>query len=423
MILFLDNLHALTLEEALELARQNLPEYKSRLYQRESRLYEYRATLSPYFPVIDLTLAERRFYVEPEDYRLRSLELRLSYLLYDGGRRYSERLSSKTLLSISEEDLREALLNLHYNVKLSFYNAIARRDILAQRKEQLKYAEKDYEVAKGRHELGVARLSDVLQASVRLEEARYRLIEAEGELNKALSELSSLIGITVKEDELEGELHEPETIPEKTSFIELAMNSPELKRIEYQKDLSIYERTSVKSEFLPHLYLDATYTKNSSSASRFYPDEEKTIGLRLTFNIFELGKFFRLKATGLSITSKEEDIKEVKRNLELRITRSYEDMVTELRGLEVAREQLRSSEQNYEQAFGEYKVGKADILSLIQAESLLAQARERLILSRLNILNALIALERIAGIPGCQLVRCNSVGVKLALPPRTPKIL
>lgn len=395
---FINTVSALTLEEALELAMQNLPEYRSKIYERESRLYEYRSTLSPYLPSLDLTLSERKFYVEPEDYRLRSLELRLSYILYDGGKRYSQRVSSKTHLRISDENLRESLLNLHYNVKLGFYNAIARREILAQRKEQLRYAEKDYEVAKGRHELGVARLSDVLQASVRLEEARHRLIEAEGELNKALSELSSLIGMTVREDDLEGELYEPEMIPERAALIELAMNSPELKRIEYQKELNISERTAVKSEFLPHLFLDATYTKNSSTASRLYPDEEKMIGLRLTFNIFELGKFFRLRATGSSISSKEEDIKEIKRSLELRITRSYEDLITEIRRLAVAKEQLRFSEQNYEQAFGEYKVGKGDILSLIQAESLLAQAREGLILSRLNILTALTALERTAGI-------------------------
>ncbi len=394
----INNVSALTLEEALELARQNLPEYRSKIYERESRLYEYRATLSPYFPSLDLALSEKKFYVEPEDYRLRSLELRLSYILYDGGKRYSQRLSSRTLLGISDENLRESLLNLHYNVKLSFYNSLAKREILIQRRRQLEYAEKDYEVAKGRHELGVARLSDVLQASVRLEEARYRLIEAEGELSKALSELSSLIGIQVKEEELEGELYEPEMIPERPALIELAMNSPEVKRVEYQKNLSISERTTVKSDFLPHLYLDATYTKNSYSGSRLYPDEEKMIGLRLTFNIFELGKFFRLKATGSSISSKEEDIKEIRRSLELRITRSYEDLITEIRRLEVAKEQLRFSEQNYEQAFGEYKVGKGDILSLIQAESLLAQARERLILSRLNILSALTALERTAGI-------------------------
>lgn len=395
---FSNNVSALTLEEALELARQNLPEYKSKLYQRESRLYEYRATLSPYLPSLDLTFSERKFYVEPEDYRLRSLELRLSYILYDGGKRYSQRLSSRTLLGISDENLRESLLDLHYNVKLSFYNALAKRGILIQRRRQLEYAEKDYEVAKGRHELGVARLSDVLQASVRLEEARYRLIEAEGELSKALSELASLIGVPVKEDDLEGELSEPEIIPERPALIELAMNSPEVKRVEYQKYLSISERTTVKSDFLPHLYLDATYTKNSSTASRFYPDDEKMIGLRLTFNIFELGKFFRLRAIGSSISSREEEIKEIKRTLELRLSKSYEDLLTELKRLDVSKEQLKFAEQNYEQAFGEYKVGKGDILSLIQAESILADSMEKIIISKLNIWVALVNLERTAGI-------------------------
>ncbi|MCX7793567.1 MAG: TolC family protein [Thermodesulfovibrionales bacterium] len=389
---------AITLEQALELARQNLPEYRSRLYEKEASLFEYRATLSPYLPSIDLSFAERRFYVEPEDYRLRSLELRLSYILYDGGKRYSQRLSSRSLLNISEENLRESLLNLHYNVKLSFYNALARREILIQRKKQLEYAEKDYEVAKGRYDLGIARLSDVLQASVRLEEARYRLIEAEGELNKALSDLGSLIGISVNADEIEGELAEPATIPEKNMLIELAINSPELKRKEFQRDLSISERAAVRSEFLPHLFLDATYTKNSSSDSRLYPDEEKMVGLRLTFNIFELGKYFRLRARGSSISAREEDIKEVKRNVELRLSKSYEDLLTELKRLDVSREQLKFAEKNYEQALGEYRVGKGDILSLIQAESILADSMEKVVFSKLNIWIALINLERIAGI-------------------------
>lgn len=110
-ILNLYDANALTLEEAIELAKENLPAYRSKRYmKRESRLYEYRATLSPYLPSLDLTLAKRKFYVDPDDYRLRSLELRLSYILYDGGKRYSQRHSSRMLLRISDENLRESLL-------------------------------------------------------------------------------------------------------------------------------------------------------------------------------------------------------------------------------------------------------------------------------------------------------------------------
>ncbi|MCC6345971.1 MAG: TolC family protein, partial [Nitrospirales bacterium] len=61
-------------------------------------------------------------------------------------------------------------------------------------------------------------------------------------------------------------------------------------------------------------------------------------------------------------------------------------------------EQLRQAEHNYDQAFGEYKVGKGDILSLVQAESLLSNAREQLISSRLSRILAKVLLERTAGI-------------------------
>jgi outer membrane protein len=81
----------------------------------------------------------------------------------------------------------------------------------------------------------------------------------------------------------------------------------------------------------------------------------------------------------------------------LKISKAYEDLITELKRLEVAKEQLRFAEQNYEQAFGEYKVGKGDILSLIQSESLLADAKEKLTISKLNIWTAIINLERVSG--------------------------
>jgi outer membrane protein len=82
----------------------------------------------------------------------------------------------------------------------------------------------------------------------------------------------------------------------------------------------------------------------------------------------------------------------------LDVNKSYEDLVTASDNLEVARQQLKQAELNYQQAFGEYKVGKADILSLVQAESLFAGAREQFINSRLNLVLSGASLERIAGV-------------------------
>jgi outer membrane protein TolC len=64
----------------------------------------------------------------------------------------------------------------------------------------------------------------------------------------------------------------------------------------------------------------------------------------------------------------------------------------------VAIEQDKQAQQNYDQAFGEYKVGKGDILSLVFAETLLSQAREQMVSSALNLYLSKALLERTAGI-------------------------
>ena len=93
-----------------------------------------------------------------------------------------------------------------------------------------------------------------------------------------------------------------------------------------------------------------------------------------------------------------EQLNDFKRQILLDVHKTYEDLITASNNLKVAQQQFKQAEQNYAQAFGEYKVGKGDILSLVQAESLLANAREQLISSRLNLIVSRSLLERIAGI-------------------------
>ncbi len=88
----------------------------------------------------------------------------------------------------------------------------------------------------------------------------------------------------------------------------------------------------------------------------------------------------------------------------LNVHKTYEDFATASNKLKVAEQQLKQAEHNYSQAFGEYKVGKADILSLVQAESLLSNAREQLISSKLNLILSKALLEKIAGVESLETI-------------------
>lgn len=391
--------HSLTLHEALSLAKENLPSYKASQIKIKSSEALYNASLSPYLPSLDASASEGRIFSSLGEFKTRTYDLTLSYTVFDWGNRKAARNISRLNLDVSREEMRKILLDLEFSVKVAFYTAIAQRESLAQRKIQFQDAQKDYEVADGRYQFGVAKLSDVLQSSVRLEQARFNVIQAEGDLRKSLSELNSLIGRPLESEyEIQGTLAQDTGLPDIAWLFKTALERPEIRQAQDIVRIAENTHSAIRSTFFPALSVNASYTRNEGDSTGAFFDEEKTVALRATWNIFELGKFFRSSSSEFEKTASLENLNELKRLLLLDVQKTFEDFRTAMNKLNVAEQQLKQAEHNYSQAFGEYKVGKADILSLVQAESLLASAREQLVSSRLNLMVSGALLERVSGI-------------------------
>jgi len=391
--------YSLTLDEAILLAKETLPSYKASLIKTRSTEALYNASLSPYLPSLDASSSQRRIYTTQQEFSERTYDLTLSYTLFDFGNRRANRNIAWLNFDISREELRRSFLDLEFNVKVAFYSAIAQRETLEQRKVQLQDAQKDYEVAEGRYKFGVAKLLDVLQASVRLEQARFNVVQAEGEFKKALLELSSLIGKPLDSQyDIQGSIDPEIKPPDREKLSQAALQRPEIEQSKDLLKISENNKSLVLSTFFPTFSVNASYLKTEGGVFRTTFPEEKIADLTATWNIFELGKFFRLKSSGLEKDVSSEQLNDLKRQILLDVHKTYEDFITASNNLKVAQQQLKQADHNYSQAFGEYKVGKADILSLVQAESLLSTAREQLISSRLNLIVSRSLLERIAGI-------------------------
>ena len=404
MVLIFQTSYSLTLDEAISLSKETLPFYKASMIRTRATGALYSASLGPYIPSLDASTVQQKFYTSPSEFSTSSYEVTLSYMLFDGGNRKASRNIARLNFDISKEDLRKNLLDLEFNTKTAFYTSIARRDTLEQRKIQLQDAQKDYEVAEGRHKFGVATLLDELQASVRFEQAKFALVQAEGELKKAVLELNSLIGKPLDSQyDIEGSLDMEVKLPGRDTLSSVVLQRPEIKQAEDSLKIAENNKSISRSTFYPLISTNASYQKTSGgirglATGQTAIPEEKILGLTATWNIFELGKFFRAKSSEFEKGVSLENLNDLKRQLLLDVNKAYEDLITVSKNLQVAQQQLRQAEQNYSQAFGEYKVGKADILSLVQAESLLASAREQFTNSRLNLILARVLLERTAGI-------------------------
>jgi outer membrane protein TolC len=395
---------ALTLEEALSMARETLPSYKASFLRVKSTEALYNASLSPYLPSLDASTSQERHFTSFGEFNTWGYDVTLSYTLWDWGNRKANRAIAGLHLNISEEDFRTSLLDLEFNVKSAFYTAVARKEALDQRKIQMQDAEKDYEVAEGRYKFGVAKLSDVLQSSVRLEQARFTLVQADGDFKKALLELNSLIGKNPDAAyDIQGSLGTEMKLPARDQLSQAVLLRPEIKQAEASVKIAESNKSIALSSFFPLLSTNASYQKTSGGVSGVAVGqagitEDKILGFTATWNVFELGKFYRTKSSALEKDVARERLNDLKRQFVLNVNTSYEDLVTASKNLNVAQQQLKQAEQNYSQALGEYKVGKGDILSLVQAESQLANAREQLIGSKLNLMLSKTLLERIAGV-------------------------
>ncbi len=405
------SLSAMTLEEALSLSKETLPSYKASQLRVRSSEQLSKASLGPFFPSIGASAQWDRHYTSAGEFPTQDYILSAQYTIFDGGQRRANRGIALTTLDTDREEMRKTLFDLAYNVKVAFYTVIARKDIVEQRNIQLQNAQKVFEVAEGRYKYGVAKLSDVLQASVRLEQSRFSVIQSEGDLKKAFSDLNSLTGKPLEKSyEIEGSLDLLLTLPERGRLFEYALGRPEIKEAENAVKVTRFNRSLAGSAFYPVFNASAVY-QNTTGGLRALAvggpavQEDKFIGITATWNLFELGKFFRYRSSKFDELTALENLDEAKRTLMLDVDKAYEDLITASNQLKVAQEQVKQADYNYSQAFAEYKVGTGDILSLVQAETLLSSAREQLVTSRLSIVLAKVLIERITGVDSLESLR------------------
>lgn len=390
---------SLSLDEAVGLATQNLPAFQAEQIRVSSQEESYRAALSPYFPTVDATSGRSHEFDSMGHYYSQSSDVTLSYTLYDWGRRKANRSIAGLSLDSQQETLRGTYLELAYSVKTAFFRVIAGDQILKQRQVELENATKDHEVADGRYKGGVAKLSDVLQASVRLEQARYNLTKSEGDFLKALASFNSLIGRPLEQgNDLEGTLSKEAPLPPWEALVPFAEKRPEVLQAENTRKIYENDNRLVTSEFFPTISVGSSYNWNGLAEPVKSITETSTAGVSATWNVFELGKFHRRKSTLWNISAAQADVDEIKRRIRLDVRTTYEDVTTANKNITVAVNQVREAEHNYAQAYGEYKVGKGDILSLVSAESALARAREQLTNAQLDLALSKALLEKISAV-------------------------
>jgi outer membrane protein TolC len=317
------------------------------------------------------------------------------YRLFDGGYRHSRKEQALFTFNQAQTDIKITESDLRFMVKEKFYTALAKNKILEIVKESEMIAKRNYELALAKREAGVAMLSDVTQAQVRYTEARIDTIEAKKDLEKAIGELNSLIDWPLdKKTKLEGELKTSWILFSFSMLEDLALGQrPEIARHSLEIKKTKQAIKEQKSNYWPKLDSQLAYFRYDTEPQ--FEEYEAIVFVSLSYDIFDgLGRYYRVIAQKRAHQAAKEQLSEIKREISLEVHNAYKDLELAFSSYQVALELAREAEVNYEQAFGEYKVGKGDILSLIQADMNLAKSRVGLVQRLLNYNTAMSALEK-----------------------------
>jgi len=407
---------AITLDEAIKRALEISFLIKEQKEVVKKTEYSYISTIDPYLPQADIyssyvrSLNGKRSvsYLSGSSTSSRSgsrdaytFDGSISYLLFDGGERYARRKGAFFTKLREKERLQGVKNDVLYLVKTAYYTVLGNKSIVEKRKEAYDVAERVLVVTKGRYEAGVAKKSDILQSEVRMTTAKIEYMDAQREYEKTLAEFKSLLLYDPEDtQDVEGPLMEPQYNGDYRRLTERAINvRPDVtaQKNEVERlNMAYRERMSA---WFPRINAQLEQTRQDS---RFFPEgRQETFRVNLSWPLFDgVGRYYNMLGASSDIASAKYRLEEIKRTVGVEIIKAFKDYELSIQNVTLYGELVREAESNFEQAFGEYKVGKGDILALLQSERDLAKAKENLVgaISRAN--TNLASLERVAYLSG-----------------------
>lgn len=401
--------YSITLEEAIKRGLEVSFPIKQQKENIKSSEYQYTSTIDPYLPKANIQSGYTRYmYGGPgsssggsygaitgnDAYNATGV---LSYRLYDGGSRYAKRQEALSVVGREKDKLDSVRTDILFNVKTAFFTALGKKLIVEKRKEAYDTSKRIFDLTKAKYDEGIVKKSDVLQAEVRLTSSKIELFDAQKDFEKAMEDLNSIL-LYRPDDKLdvEGNLESPKMKENLDSLVERALKI----RPDVNYQLKEIERLNMvynekKSEWYPKL--DAALQQSRLDKTIIPNNRQDTFGVTLTYPLFDgVGRYYNMKAATSDVYAAKYKLEEIKRTVRLEIAKAHKDYELSIENVRLYNELLREANNNFEQTLGEYKVGKGDILSLLQAEKDFTKAKENLVTSLYQANNALAYLEKVA---------------------------
>lgn len=393
--------------EAMEIAVCESPTLKASYLSTQVSAAGYGQSLASYLPDItgtaSVTANSSKTGSISQDATNAAATLSLNWLLFDFGARSNTAEKFKSYLSSAYYGYDNTFQTTLYNVAESYYNVLSAVDNYDSLKASEESAKKAFEEANSRFKLGLVPLSDKLQAETAYAQARLNTTVGKKQIALKKGAFATQLNlppyIDLKLQKINKKVTDKKTLDKVNKLIEVAFaNRPDYKAMQMDKQAAEANVKATEAGHLPTVNATASGGANKNVKTGGDSTYQGSAGLQLNVPIFSgFSQSYKVGEARYNAKKAEEQLNQLKLDIQNEVWAAVQDYKTSFETHQISKTLLDSAKESERVAFASYKVGKANILTLLDAQSNLAEARVEYATTFYNFLIAKNNLMRVLG--------------------------
>jgi outer membrane protein len=304
----------------------------------------------------------------------------LNQPLFTGGLNLANYRSAKLGVDLSKTSLETVKRDLVLQVRVGYFTILRAEKFLGVAEQQVKQFEAQLEVAKAFFDVGIVAKNDVLLAEVNLANARQSLIRAANDVAATKASFNILLRREVNTpfEVLDILAYEAFPLSYEQSLAEALRLRPEVKAAQLNIDQAKENVKMARSGFFPTINLLGNYSRSSDELGLGGDNKSEnwTIQALATFTLWNWGNTcFKVGESKVKVTQAEDSKNQLVDSITLEVKDDYLNMQVAEKNIIVAEKAIEQAEENLRMNEERYKYQVATQTDVINAVTLLAQAR------------------------------------------------
>jgi outer membrane protein TolC len=309
-----------------------------------------------------------------------NLNSTLQQPLFTGGLNLANYRLAKLGVDSSKANVETVKRDIVLGVRVGYFNIIRAEKFIDVAEQAVKQFEAQLEVTKAFFDVGIVAKNDVLQAEVRLANARQAFISAENNLATAKASFNTLLRreINAPLQVVDILAYKPFPLGFEAALEEALRQRPEIKAAQLNIDQAKEAVKIARSGYFPMIGLAGNYNRVSDVAglNNDTTNDRWTIQAFATLTLFDWGNTaFKVGENKVKVTQAEDSKTQLIESITLEVKDDYLNLLVAEKNINVAEKSIEQAEENLRMNEERYKYQVATQTDVLDAVVLLAQAR------------------------------------------------